>query len=359
MTRDDVSRGISAEEIAVALDGIGLEASADRVRELGAVLDPDVAIKGARAPAVRELVREASAALSDAPARSMDAGKALLDSALEVVGGRRTEWSVRGNFISPWEFCEVSVGGAAKAVRVGVSSGGVVSVNGDPFSPRERKLNVELDAVVRSLTAVRDFREGGVRARAPVDRAAARERVRSFKASPETIRAAELVFLAKAHVGLVAPKVEAYQRQILAEGQWQIREDFAERAGRTGEVILDPARSYLMSDEDFAVYNERCHRARDTAGLYVEEKEQCPKLVAEHELLKAKWLLAEAMEPVTGLSRDQVTGLAPKKFDEYIELTLRLLAPHVDPERIKSKLNEPASVGGSALAAATESRPEF
>jgi hypothetical protein len=90
------------------------------------------------------------------PARTMAQGKALLDSALSALSGDRTEWVSHGESASPWEYASISFAGRQGSVKVGVSDGGVVSVEGDPFTPGDRRMNVELDPIVTSLTAARD-----------------------------------------------------------------------------------------------------------------------------------------------------------------------------------------------------------
>ncbi|MBA9859233.1 hypothetical protein [Ralstonia insidiosa] len=91
-------------------------------------------------------------------ARTMDEGKTLLDQALTAIGATRTPWEERGRYVSPWEYCLVTLPNVSQAVSVGVSAGGVVSVSGVPFSPNGRKLNVWVEEILASLAAWRDAR---------------------------------------------------------------------------------------------------------------------------------------------------------------------------------------------------------
>jgi hypothetical protein len=338
---------ISEEDMVLALEGLGEDPSAESIQKLGEVIGPTAVGDGDRSSVVNALVADAVRALRDRPLnveRTMDAGKRVLDDALTLTGASRTVWGARGRYISPWEYCTVNLpelSNATRAVDVGVSSGGVVSVNGDPFTPNDRILNVTLDAVVTSLTKRREQLlqlEGGnagprddERTAAPREAGSAAKK--AFAPTPTMIAAALSVLAATAKCEVISPIVRAYQSQILVEGQWKVRADVAEHRAHDGsvidELIEDPKDSYLMSDADFAAYDARCKEARDGAGLWVADDGHCPKLVAEEELRKAERRLIEEMTPVTNLTVDQITGLQAGEYRKYVDLTLRLLAPYV------------------------------
>jgi len=140
------------------------------------------------------------------------------------------------------------------------------------------------------------------------------------------ISTAEAVFLAQAFVETIRPIVIKYQTQILAENQWKVRPEYQD--GTEEEVITDPSLSYLMSESDFQSYHAKCNEARRTANLKVENDDQCPLLVAENLLRKAKIALCNAMEPVTNITYDKVSSTMDS-YNRYFELVLRLLGPYV------------------------------
>lgn len=327
MTTSNVPNPVSAEEIAVALDALGQEASTERIRDVAALIDPQRKLDGDRAQAVRVEVDRAWGALQSCAgnqARTMDQGKVLLDDALKMIGATHTDWEACADLISPWEYCRVKFGEAGPEVSVGVSAGGVVSVEGDPFTPDDRRLNVEFEPVVASLQASRDrhleyAKEGALKRRSP----------KSFAPTGEMINAAEDMLLAEAAVKVIAPVVDAYQRRILADGQWKDPDN--------GQVILDPNLSYHMADGDFAEFDRRCHEARERAGLWVANAEHCPKLVAENDLRTAKRKLIDAMQPITGVDADGLLCLGLKEYDRYVDLSQKLLARYVDSARVKQK----------------------
>jgi hypothetical protein len=136
-----------------------------------------------------------------------------------------------------------------------------------------------------------------------------------IRATPEQVKAGIAVFSAMVLVDTLRPIVEGYQARILTE---------------IGCSHVSVKNSYLLPDQAFASFIARCHEERDLAGLPVDNPDQCPLLVAQHALVKAEHALVDVMEPVTGLSFDQLmcsrNGL--ENLREYVDLTLRLLAPY-------------------------------
>lgn len=155
---------------------------------------------------------------------------------------------------------------------------------------------------------------------------------KTFKPTPAMIEAAEALFFAMAHLSLVQPIVQNYQRLILNEGQWRVKRAYVEK-GLADEVVLDPERSYIMEETDFALYDELCKKAQVMAGLGVKEPGSCPLLEAETAVRNAQASLVQTMSAVTGHSLDQLLMLPHKSYLQYVDLSLRLLAPFVDPHK--------------------------
>lgn len=148
-----------------------------------------------------------------------------------------------------------------------------------------------------------------------------------FKPTQRMIDAANAVFVAMAAMQLIEPIVLGYQTEILAKHQWRIRPQWRERLG--DKVVTDPKQSYLLSEEDFAVFDAECKAARNAANLYVEKDDQCPLCVAEVNLINAQARLMDSMAHVTNLSWDKCRMLPADKRAQAIELTLQLLGPYV------------------------------
>ena len=94
-------------------------------------------------------------------AKSLREGKDLAEVAMTRLGLPQPEsWRESKGSVSPWEYADLDVGGSKK-LTVGASSGGVVSLDGDPFTPGDRKMNVTLANVEKSMgDAVASLRRG-------------------------------------------------------------------------------------------------------------------------------------------------------------------------------------------------------
>lgn len=155
----------------------------------------------------------------------------------------------------------------------------------------------------------------------------------TFKPSDAMIRAAELVFTAKAMCETTREIVVDYQRKILNEGQWPLRAQFRNMEGLGSlaniEVILNPRDVFLLEDVDLATYLARCNEERIKARLTVSVEGNDPLLEAEYRLSEAQFHLIDLMAPHTGISEDDARGTSPEVIGEIVDLTLRLLAPYV------------------------------
>jgi len=152
----------------------------------------------------------------------------------------------------------------------------------------------------------------------------------SFTPTDKQILLGEALLVARVHEAMVRPIVEGYQKAILAKHQFKLASRWADTRLATDESITEGRDSYLLSDEDFAVYHQACHEARDAEGLKVSKPDNCPLLEAVHERIQYENALLGAWE---GHSRFKaladVSVLSSDKRDQVIELTLGLLAPHM------------------------------
>jgi hypothetical protein len=141
----------------------------------------------------------------------------------------------------------------------------------------------------------------------------------------EIVAVGRAVFTAMAYVETIRPVVEGYQREILAMMKAHIAPENIIR-GREDEIILDPEKTYLMKDVDFQEYIDECHIEMQKHGFQVPERGHCPLLIAENLLRQAKQLLIEAMEPITGIKHEDLFHHGLTDYNNYVELTLKLVA---------------------------------
>jgi hypothetical protein len=217
----------------------------------------------------------------------------------------------------------------------------------------------------------------------------------AFNPPADVIRAAELLFAAKAMADAIRPIVIEYRKKALAEGQWHVRPEFcdsenalqvraasalqvraasalqvraasalqvrAASASRRGlyskdEIILNPEHDYLMSDEDFLDYHAKCDEARIAAGLKIEAEGQCPLLVAEKNVIDAEhFLIAKFSElpEFSGVTVQKLLNNGIATLRNFIELALKLMSPFVRDSKdiladIQSHQSAPVALSGKA-----------
>jgi hypothetical protein len=151
-----------------------------------------------------------------------------------------------------------------------------------------------------------------------------------FRPSRDQIDAAEMLIAAMAIEQATAPLVLEYQKRLLAEGQWRLAPEWVQK-GTTDQVILDPNMSFLLSEQDAQVYLRRCGEERRNAGLSVSAEGNCPLLEAQELVRQAKHHLVKTMDGIGGLNLDRLIMLPTEKYEEAVDLMLRLLAPFADP----------------------------
>lgn len=166
----------------------------------------------------------------------------------------------------------------------------------------------------------------------------------TFQPTAEMIEAAGKVFLCKALVSTVRPMVLRYQSAILHEGQWPTAERWS-GPQQARSPVLDPESVYLLEDADLAKFIELCNQERNRLGLKVSRPGNCPLLEAREDLRQAGNHLVELMEPITGITLEKLIGGLPQHLDQYIEMTLRLFAPHINVQDILSGMNPHKAAG--------------
>lgn len=178
-----------------------------------------------------------------------------------------------------------------------------------------------------------------------------------FVPTADMISTAETCFAAMAVEQYIGAIVIAYQRKILTERVYSVREEYAEaltnRAGEP-ERIFCAERAYLMSEADFSIYLARCEEERIKATLTIEKEGQCPLLVARNDTMLAEKELVNSVSKITGITADQCITLNFKKYKQMVELVLNLDAPFVGTgaELLTRILAPGQSAGPGAIVAA-------
>ena len=160
-----------------------------------------------------------------------------------------------------------------------------------------------------------------------------------FTPTPEMISAAKAVFMAMAYTESVREVIEPVQKRLLQENHYKIdfntftrtERDYEHMKEEVGEYCRDWKYLYLIFDKDMTdLMNKAHYQYTRVLGFEVEKVGYCPLLCAESLERDAKRLLVDIMQPVTGLTAEDVL-CAPHALENYkklIDLTLRLLSPY-------------------------------
>lgn len=158
----------------------------------------------------------------------------------------------------------------------------------------------------------------------------------TFNPTPEMIDAAKAVFLSMAYVETVREVIEPIQNRLLQENHYKMdinrftrsEGDAEQFTALHGIYCRKWSELYLIFDEDMTDLMIKANYEYQKAGFKI-ELNYCPLLVAESTEREAKRLLIDIMQPVTGMTTDNVlcskNGL--ENYKKLVELTLRLLAP--------------------------------
>lgn len=169
-----------------------------------------------------------------------------------------------------------------------------------------------------------------------------------FNPTPEMISAANAVFMAMAYTETVREVIEPVQKRLLQENHYKIdfnrfartERDYEHMKKEVGEYCRDWKYLYLIFDKDMTdLMNKAHYQYTRVLGFKVKDVGYCPLLCAESMEREAKRLLVDIMQPVTGLSADDVlcskNGL--DNYKKLIELTLKLLAPYTKNIQLTAK----------------------
>lgn len=153
-----------------------------------------------------------------------------------------------------------------------------------------------------------------------------RESVQAMADAPEMIAAANAVAFCMADVAVKTPIVEAYQRQLLAKGQWLMAQAFVD-PGEERPVILDPKLSYLLEEEDAKTFQAQCAIQAAAAGLSTTIPGNCPRTESDQQLYVMEQNLLSRAQPYTGIDPKSIHQPAHRK--SYVDTLMRLMGPQL------------------------------
>jgi hypothetical protein len=146
-----------------------------------------------------------------------------------------------------------------------------------------------------------------------------------FHPTKEMIEAGETLLMAMAFVETIKPIVIGYQTKVLADMKvCELR--------NPSKVVMNPEQSYLMSNSDAEVYYSRIDAEMVAADLKTIKEGCCPLLEAEQLVREAKRAVVDSLFTTTGIDADLLMRKSMDKYQEYIDLCLRMLTHFVSKD---------------------------
>ncbi|WP_429321406.1 hypothetical protein [Paraburkholderia sp. GAS448] len=148
------------------------------------------------------------------------------------------------------------------------------------------------------------------------------------------IAAVETYLASRLCVEEIQPIVIGYETEILSRYRFKARRSAL--AGQE-EIILDPKKSYRISDADSEVYFAECRKARTAERITIEgeDPDTCALLKAQHAVLLAENEVIKSMSDLPQLASlgDKLFLLTLEDRKKAIELSLGLITPFVSKDR--------------------------
>lgn len=142
---------------------------------------------------------------------------------------------------------------------------------------------------------------------------------------------------ATAYLETIRPRVEAYQAEVIAAANLQYSDEFAPDYTGTIATMKD---SWMMDDRQADAFYAALDAARDAAGFTGFNPGCCPVLVAEHDVIKARWLICDEAAYITNVTKEQVTSRI-EIFHQYTEAAVSLvlaLCPDINTKTVMASL---------------------
>lgn len=139
---------------------------------------------------------------------------------------------------------------------------------------------------------------------------------------PEFHSAARAVLLATAHAQLQRERMDALDRELLAERAWMT--DLNLPPHEPSKRITEPKDTWLMSDADGKNYHAERQRRIDAMGYRLPDG-HCPALTAEHIQRQAERVLVDLAAPLFGMDADKLLCAGLENYRKFIALTMKLI----------------------------------
>lgn len=150
-----------------------------------------------------------------------------------------------------------------------------------------------------------------------------------FRPTREMLNCAKDILIKKAYVDTIKPVILGIQKDVLEQQQYRNEVD--------NKIITDPKYDWTMGLSKHEEYCKLVSAKYRESGFEFEEA-YCPLLIAEHDLRIANSKLVDSMEQITNISKSDLISKGLDKYNDYIDITLKLLINYIDRKEFKISL---------------------
>jgi len=154
--------------------------------------------------------------------------------------------------------------------------------------------------------------------------------MRNIKPTSSIIKSCQKLLIAKSWTASVRPIVVAYKKKILLEMK-PVSVRFC-KSDTFGDIITDPDLSYHLSTTNASFYYKRCAEEAELAGLFIENPDLCPLLVALHEERLAEIDFLRLMQPITKINPSSCISL--DNYHKLVDLAISFVVTYCGEENI-------------------------
>lgn len=166
--------------------------------------------------------------------------------------------------------------------------------------------------------------------------------IQSMVNNPDNVKVVRTLFAAVAYCETVRDVVVPKQKEILGFYRWTVSQELRDRRGFGDEPVLEPKRSYLLSEDDFRIYDSEMQNFYKESG-FKNPPGHCPLLIAESTVREVKRHVANFLEPYFGFNYDKlITGRLSETADKYFQLIMEVFAEKVKELETKQPFLEAA-----------------
>ena len=153
------------------------------------------------------------------------------------------------------------------------------------------------------------------------------ESLKNMTSDPDCVKVVNALFEATAYEQTVRELIEPKQQEVIDFFKFEVSDESVEKLRAEKRAITKHRELYLISEDDFILYEKEMHDFYTQSGFDVKYG-YCPLLIAERMTRDVKIEVCDFLQPYIGISYDHISG-SLERYRQYYELIMTMFAPAV------------------------------